>query len=556
MKIALAQINPTIGDFDGNCQRIMAAAREGAARGAELTVFSEMCVMGYPARDLLERPDFLRAQDRALAKLRTELAGIPVVLGFVERRRDGDGNGLFNSCALFHRGDRLVTGHKCLLPTYDVFDEDRYFEPANSPATVAFKGVRWGLAICEDYWNDKDFWSKQRKYPFDPAERLVQEGAEVFLSINASPYAIGKQAAKESMLAALAKKHRRPLLYSNQVGGNDDLLFDGRSLAFDAEGKLLARGPAFEEAVTIVDLPLGGEQTPAPSSAPIHAIGGEEEEVYRALVMGTRDYARKCGFKSAVLGLSGGIDSALVCAIAVEAFGRENVTGVAMPSCYNAPESLKDAQDLAQRLGIRFHVVAIEELRQAYTHTLAPVFAGRKEDVTEENLQARVRGVLMMAISNKFGHLLLTTGNKSEVATGYCTLYGDMCGGLAVISDVYKTMVYRLARYLNARDPQHPPIPESSIAKAPSAELRFNQKDQDSLPPYDMLDGILRASIESLKSAEEIVALGYPAEVVGKVLRMVDLNEYKRRQGAPGLKITSKAFGTGRRMPIAQRFRE
>ncbi|HYF50082.1 MAG TPA: NAD+ synthase [Planctomycetota bacterium] len=549
MKIALAQINPTIGDFEGNCRKIADSARSAAKQGAELTIFSEMCVMGYPARDLLEKPAFLNAQDRAIEQLRAELKSIPIILGYV-RRRSGDGNALHNSCALIESGEITTVADKCLLPTYDVFDEDRYFEEAKGPVLAQFKGKRVGLTICEDAWNDKDYWSA-RKYAYDPVCDLVDRGAEVIVNLSASPFSLGKQAAKEGMLAALARKHRRPLLYVNQVGGNDDLLFDGRSLAFDADGHLLARGPAFEEGVTLVDL---GTKRPFTD-----ARGGslsEEEEIHRALVMGTRDYARKCGFKSAVLGLSGGIDSALVGALAAEAFGPENVTGVALPSRFNAPESLADAKDLAERLGINFHVVAIENLFGEYKNALSEVFAGKKEDVTEENLQARIRGVLLMAISNKFGHLLLTTGNKSELATGYCTLYGDMCGGLAVISDLYKTMVYRVSKYLNARHPQKPPIPISSIEKAPTAELRFNQKDQDTLPPYDVLDGILKASIEEHRTAEEIVAMGHDREVVRKVLRMVDLNEYKRRQAAPGLKLTSKAFGTGRRMPIAQRFRD
>ncbi len=547
MKIALAQINPTIGDFNGNSQRIVSAARDAAAKGAELTIFSEMCVMGYPARDLLEKPAFLDAQDRALEKLTNDLRGIPVVIGFVRRRNSSEGNALFNSCALIDGGKMVAIGDKCLLPTYDVFDEDRYFEESGASTLVSFKGKQWGLTICEDCWNDKDYWSA-RKYRHDPVAELASKGAEILINISASPFSLGKQAAKEDMLAALARKHGKPLLYVNQVGGNDDLLFDGRSLAFDSRGTLLARGQAFEEGVTIVDLAAGPQKLAAPLI--------EEEEVYRGLVMGTRDYARKCGFKSAVLGLSGGIDSALVGAIAAEAFGPQNVTGVAMPSKFNSPESLADAKDLAERLGINFQVVAIEDLAIAFKGALAPAFSGRKEDVTEENMQARIRGVLMMAFSNKFGHLLLTTGNKSELATGYCTLYGDMCGGLAVISDLYKGMVYRLSKHMNARNAAKPPIPESSITKAPTAELRYNQKDQDTLPPYDMLDGILKASIEDHKPAREIIAMGYAEEIVRKVLRMVDINEYKRRQAAPGLKITSKAFGTGRRMPIAQRFRD
>ena len=555
MKIALAQINPTIGDFAGNCDRIERAAHDAAAKGAALTVFSEMCVMGYPARDLLEKPAFLAAQDRALEKLKANLK-TAVLLGFVTHRHEPDGNPLYNSCALIDRGEIVATGNKCLLPSYDVFDEDRYFEPSSAPSLAAFNGTQWGLTVCEDCWNDKDFWSSRRKYAFDPVDELVKRGAKVLINLSASPFSLGKQTIKESMLSALAKKHARPLLYVNQVGGNDDLVFDGRSLAFDSAGTLIARGPAFEEGLTFVEIDESGRVL---SHDPLGTPLVEEEEVHRALVLGTRDYARKCGFKTAVLGLSGGIDSALVGAIAAEAFGPENVTGVAMPSKFNSPESLADAKVLAERLGIHFHVAPIEDLAGAFKQALSPLFAGRNEDVTEENIQARIRGVVLMSLSNKFGHLLLTTGNKSEMATGYCTLYGDMAGGLAVISDVYKTMVYRLSRHLNdlaKRAKNTPPIPESSIEKAPTAELRFNQKDQDSLPPYDILDGILKAGIEEHKSIGDIAALGYELETINKTMRMISFNEYKRRQAPPGLKITSKAFGTGRRMPIAQRFKE
>jgi NAD+ synthase (glutamine-hydrolysing) len=551
MKIALAQINPTIGDFDGNCKRIIDAALMAAKAGAELTVFSEMCVMGYPARDLLEKPAFLNAQDRAIERLCAELKSTRVVVGIVTRREGRDGKALFNSCAVLEGGRVTAIGNKCLLPTYDVFDENRYFEESTSTTLAEFQQTKWGLTICEDCWNDKDFWT-QRQYSMDPVSDLVQKGAQVLLNLSASPYHMGKQAIKEQMLAALAKKHGRPLLYVNQVGGNDDLVFDGRSLAFDATGKLIARGPAFAEGLTYVNFENGALRA---AESPLRGLS-DEEELRRALVLGTRDYARKCGFKGAVLGLSGGIDSALVGAIAAEAFGPENVIGVAMPSKFNSPESLADAKDLAERLGVKFHVVPIENLAACYKDALAEVFGGRKEDVTEENLQARIRGALLMAVSNKFGHLLLTTGNKSELATGYCTLYGDMCGGLAVIGDVYKTMVYRLSRHLNDSNPQRPPIPESSISKAPTAELRFDQKDQDTLPPYDMLDDILKLTVEEHKTAEEIVAQGFDRQVVRKVFGMLDVNEYKRRQAAPALKVTTKAFGTGRRMPIAQRFRD
>lgn len=550
MRIALAQIDPTVGDFDGNVARISKAAHAARQAGADLVVFSEMCILGYPPRDLLEKPAFLAAQEIAIDRLRADLKDIPVVLGCVTRRDATEGNALYNSCVFLEAGEIRARAHKCLLPAYDVFDEDRYFEESRTPTLIEFRGVKIGLTICEDCWNDKDFWSA-RKYSFDPVELLVKQGAQLLLNLSASPFALEKHAIKERMLAALARKHSVPLIYVNQVGGNDDLLFDGRSLAFDAQGTRVACGPAFDEGFVLVDYDgtaLRGSDSPRPLSS--------IEEIHRALVLGTCDYARKCGFKTAVLGLSGGIDSAVVAAIAAEALGPRNVTGVAMPSRFNAPESHADAQVLAESLGIHFHTIAIEDLMGQYQRALAEPFAGKKEDVTEENLQARIRGVLMMAFSNKFGHLLLTTGNKSELATGYCTLYGDMCGGLAVISDLYKTVVYDLARHLNSLSPEKPPIPENTITKAPTAELRYNQKDQDSLPPYDVLDGILKRTVEEHQPFEVIVAAGYDAEVVRKVLRLIDVNEYKRRQAAPGLKVTAKAFGTGRRMPIAQRFRD
>ncbi|GMV79315.1 MAG: NAD+ synthase [Planctomycetota bacterium] len=547
MKVALAQIDPTIGDFAGTAQKIVRAAVEARSQGAELTIFPELCLTGYPPKDLLEKQAFLDAQDRALDKLKHALKGLPCILGFISRRYDGVGHQRYNSVGLLVEGEFLAIGRKVLLPTYDVFDEARYFQAGESPTCVDFKGVRLGLSVCEDAWNDKDFWQR-RLYDRDPIEELVQQGADLIVNISASPYNIGKQSVKEAMLSSLSRKHRVPILYCNQVGGNDELLFDGRSMGFDDRGKLCARGPAFQEGVTLLDLETyEGEAT---------ARLSDEEELHAALVMGMRDYANKCGFDGAVLGLSGGIDSALMAALAAEAYGPDNVIGVAMPGPFNSPESLEDAKEIAERLGIAFHVVSIAEPFECFKRNLAPVFEGRPEDVTEENMQARIRGVYMMALSNKLGHLLLTTGNKSELATGYCTLYGDMCGGLAAISDLYKTTVYKLARHLNAVRPDKPPIPERSIVKAPSAELRPNQTDQDSLPPYEILDGILKAFIEEHKSLEQIVALGFEFETVRRVIRLVDFNEYKRRQAAPGLRVTIKAFGCGRRMPIAQRFRE
>jgi NAD+ synthase/NAD+ synthase (glutamine-hydrolysing) len=443
-------------------------------------------------------------------------------------------------------GEALALGRKCLLPTYDVFDEERYFEAGEAPTCVELFGVRWGLTVCEDVWNDKDFWQR-RLYARDPVEQLVAAGAEVLLNLSASPYNIGKHAFKESMLGSLARKHRRPLVYVNQVGANDELLFDGRSMVFNQQGKLIARGPAFRSAVVVADLDA--------HAGAVSSRLSEDEEIRQALVLGIRDYGHKCGFSGAVVGLSGGIDSSLVAVLAAEAFGPDNVMGVAMPSRFNAPESMADARALAENVGIEFHVLPIEQPVRAFRETLAPIFAGRPEDVTEENIQARIRAVLLMALSNKFGHLLLTTGNKSELAVGYCTLYGDMSGGLAVIADLYKTTVYRLARHLNASSPK-PPIPERCLTRAPSAELRPNQTDQDTLPPYDALDAILKAYLEDQRSLEQIVALGHDAATVQRVIRMVDYSEYKRRQAPPALRVTAKAFGMGRRMPIAQRFRE
>ncbi|MCW8130535.1 MAG: NAD+ synthase [Planctomycetota bacterium] len=547
MKVALAQINPTIGDFNGTVEKMVRTAINARAEGAGLTIFGELSLTGYPPRDLLEKQSFLDAQDRALDRLKKALKGLPAIVGCVTRRFDGVGNLLYNSCAMIVDGDVLAVGRKCLLPTYDVFDEARYFEAAEKPTVVEFRGLRWGLTICEDVWNDKDFW-QHRMYAKDPVEDVVNLGADIIVNLSASPYCMGKQSVKEAMLSSLCRKYRRQMLYVNQVGGNDELLFDGRSMAFNEQGKLIARGHAFDEGVTIVDIENSyGQVSPRLP---------EEEELRKALVMGMRDYGNKCGFEGGVIGLSGGIDSALTASLAAEAFGSDNVIGVAMPSRYSSADSMTDARDLAERLGIEFHIVPIEKPFSTLKEILAPVFAGRPEDTTEENLQARIRGVVLMALSNKFGHLLLTTGNKSEIATGYCTLYGDMCGGLAAISDLYKTTVYQLSKHLNTKTDLRPPIPTHSITREPSAELRPDQKDSDALPPYETLDGILKAYIEDRKSMEQIVALGFEFETVKRVLRLVDFNEYKRRQAAPGLKVSSKAFGMGRRIPIAHRFRE
>lgn len=542
MKVALAQLNTTVGDLAGNEARIRAAYERGVAAGANLVLVPELATTGYPPRDLLLRSRFIPDNLALLDRLAAATGDTALLVGYVGRNDVRPGRDATNSIALLRQGRILATRHKTLLPTYDVFDEDRYFEAATSNAPVPFDEAQLGLTICEDLWNDEDFWP-DRRYRRNPAVELAQAGATVLCNISASPWHLGKNRVRHAMLASLAAKTRRPLLYCNLVGGNDELVFDGGSLAFDAQGRLLARGAAFAEDFLLIDLPHAApiESTPLP----------DEEKLHRALVLGLRDYLHKCGFRSAVLGLSGGIDSAVTACLAAEALGPENVHGISLPSQFSSTGSLDDARLLAAALGIRYDVIPIQTGFEALKTSLAPVFAGRAEDLTEENIQARLRGVILMALSNKFGALLLTTGNKSEMAVGYCTLYGDMCGGLAVISDVPKTMVYRLARRINrAREI----IPTASITKPPSAELRPNQTDQDSLPPYDVLDAILEAYVVEGRAPHEIVASGFDAATVRRVITLIDRSEYKRRQAAPGLKVTSKAFGVGRRMPIAQRY--
>jgi NAD+ synthetase len=544
MRIALAQINPTIGDFAGNEAKILEAARRGEAEELDLVVFPELAIPGYPPRDLLLKNDFIAKNLAVLQRLAAASGKTALIVGYAGENQSSTGRPCTNEAALLQGGKITATRQKSLLPTYDVFDEDRYFQPGkdNLPATV--NGHSCGLSICEDIWNDEDFWP-HRLYGFNPIAGLVSAGAEVILNISASPWNVGKEKLRHDMLASLARKSRRPVLLCNMAGGNDELIFDGSSMAFNAEGGLVARAKSFEEDFVVVD--TSGSPFLQPTVVP------DEENIYKALVLGLRDYMRKCGFKSAVLGLSGGIDSALVACLAVEALGAKNVRGVSLPSRYSSQGSLEDARLLAARLGIAYDVIPIEPPFASVRQQLQPVFSGLPEDTTEENVQARLRGVILMALSNKFGSLVLTTGNKSELAVGYCTLYGDMCGGLAVISDVPKTMVYRLARWIN-RD--HELIPISSLTKPPSAELRPNQTDQDTLPPYDILDAILEHSVVEAKSLPEIVALGFSEADVRRVVHLIELNEYKRRQAAPGLKVTSKAFGVGRRIPIAQRYRE
>ncbi|HVR63807.1 MAG TPA: NAD+ synthase [Polyangia bacterium] len=565
MRVALGQVNPTIGDFAGNLRLCAAALEAAGARRADLLVLPELALSGYPPKDLLERPAFLEAATAALHALGAIVAeantDTAVVVGFPEALPDVvDGRRAANAAALIDRG-RIVSIHrKALLPTYDVFDEWRYFVPASRVQAVDFRGRRLGISICEDIWNDADFWPK-RLYRSDPIEALVADGAEIIVNISASPYTMEKRHLRPRMLAATARRWRRPLIYVNQVGGQDDLVFDGASLVFDGTGAIIARGAELQEDLVICD--LDAPSPAAPSPVGLRALDASDvQSALAALTLGTRDYARRCGFRQALLGLSGGIDSALVAAIAVRALGARNVLGVAMPSRFSSRGSLDDAAALAANLGIDHTVISIEPMFAAYIDALAPAFAafaapgetGGAEATTlaHENLQARVRGAILMALSNRHGRLLLTTGNKSELATGYCTLYGDMAGGLAVISDAPKTLVYQLAREINAGAAV---IPESTLTKAPSAELRPNQTDQDSLPPYDLLDRILDAHLERGLDEKALVAAGFDATVVADVVRRVRLSEYKRRQMPPGLKITGKAFGPGRRYPIAQAFR-
>ena len=545
MKIALAQINPTVGDFDGNLQLVENALAAAEKAGADLVALPELALSGYPPRDLLEREAFVQAGLRSLERLVARVKGTAVIVGFPERLPESPvGRRLANSAALIQQGRVLSIRRKSLLPTYDVFDERRYFEPTESVAPTDFAGHRLGISICEDVWNDSDFWP-HRLYRDDPIAKLVAAGADVLVNISASPYTMAKRHLRPRMLATVARHWQRPLLFVNQVGGQDDLIFDGSSLALDARGDVIARAAEHEPDLVMVDLDTGrGDIRPA--------VESDARSALKALVLGTRDYARRCGFVRALVGVSGGIDSAVVACLAARALGPDNVLGVAMPSRYSSDHSRTDAAALAAALGIGFREISIEPMFAAYLQALAPAFAGRAADVTEENLQARIRGGVLMALSNKFGSLLLSTGNKSEIATGYCTLYGDTCGGLAVLSDVPKTLVYEIAHEINA---ERPVIPQSTLNKPPSAELRPNQTDQDSLPPYDVLDAILEAHVERGLDSEALQAEGFNPKVVADVLRLTRLSEYKRRQLPPGLKITGKVFGTGRRYPIAQAFK-
>jgi NAD+ synthase (glutamine-hydrolysing) len=617
MRIALAQLNFTIGAFEQTYRQIRAAVDRARAAGAQMAVFTELATTGYPPRDLLNHDTFIRANlellDRIAALTDERFA---LIVGCVTPNTAGAGKPLFNTAALCQGGTIVGRHHKTLLPTYDVFDEDRYFEPGLTVEPFDCMGQRLGLTVCEEVWNDRDFWPK-RLYARDPVCELADQGANVLINISSSPFTIGKAQVRRQMIRQEAAKNARPFVYVNQVGGNDELVFDGHSLVFDAQGRVVLRGRDFEEDFLVCDVPgpagtnvvtetaawvMAGTEVPAPhfpQDAPLgssdpepglshvepglsdvepglqsrrdHLSGVEpglqsrqdadpddaapEEQAFKALTMGLRDYVRKCGFSRVVLGLSGGIDSAVTACLAAAALGPEHVTGVAMPTRYSSAGSVEDAEALARNLGIGYRIIPIDTVFGSYLDALGPVFAGLAPDVTEENIQARVRGGVWMALSNKFGALLLTTGNKSEIAVGYCTLYGDMAGGLAVISDVPKTFVYRLAEYINARGPQ-PVIPRSTITKAPSAELRPDQTDQDSLPPYDLLDRIIEAYVERNLDIDGIAALGVNRDIAVRVVSLIDRNEYKRRQAAPGLKITSKAFGVGRRYPIAADYGE
>ncbi len=541
MKIALGQINPTVGDFSGNAARIVDFSRRAQAAGAGLILFPELSVCGYPPRDLVERPSFVASSLATVEKIAGATQGIAVICGTVTPAEAESGKKVMNSAALLRDGRIEFIQSKMLLPTYDVFDEMRNFAPAKSQDLFSFCGNRMALTICEDAWNDQRFWNK-RLYTFDPVEALVRAGGNFVLNISSSPFWIGKRELRRDMLISIARHHKVPVALVNQVGGNDSLVFDGSSIVLNREGHVIAQGRSFEEDLIYFDSKtLTGD---------IHEqIAGEEASVYGALVLGTRDYMRKCGFRKAIIGLSGGVDSALTAVIAADAVGPENVIGVGMPGPYSSTGSIDDARSLAQNLGIRFELLSINQAFDAYKQTLTGVFAGQKEDVTEENIQSRARGTMLMALSNKFGAIVLSTGNKSELGVGYCTLYGDMVGGLAVISDVPKTLVYRLSRYVNLR---RPVIPAPTLEKPPSAELRPNQKDSDSLPPYEVLDAVLEDYVEDAHSAERIASdHGFDLETVKRVVRMVERAEYKRQQAAPGIKISPKAFGYGRRFPIA-----
>ncbi|MDO9567389.1 MAG: NAD+ synthase [Candidatus Desulfaltia sp.] len=547
MKIAIAQINPIIGDFNHNFNKIMNFADRAKQLSCDLIVFSELVVTGYPPRDLLEKKDFVEANLKCLDKLIESIHGIGVICGFVDKNPDKEGKGLYNSAALFENSVLLHQVKKMLLPNYDVFDDGRYFEPGSSCKSYLYKGSRIGLTICEDVWNDRDI-IKKRIYHSDPVASLIKDGANLIINISASPFCVGKNEFRINMLSSISGKYNVPLIYANQVGGNDSIIFDGLSAAFDQYGHIKARASDFEEDMVVFDTDSskGFEEN-------IHSISGSyTESILNALILGTRDYATKCGFSKVVLGLSGGIDSALTAYIATRAMGCENVLTVSMPSMYTSQENINDAEKLAKNLGIDLKEIPIEGLFREFTRLFSPSFKESDPTVAQQNIQARIRGTILMAFSNMHGSLLLSTGNKSELSVGYCTLYGDMNGGLAVIGDVPKTIVYDIARFINSEKEY---IPQSIIERAPSAELKPDQTDQDDLPPYEILDSVLNGYIEELKGINELVDMGFERSLVEDVVHRVDKNEYKRRQAALALKVTSKAFGDGRRYPLAQGYR-
>ncbi|MCP4369091.1 MAG: NAD+ synthase [Deltaproteobacteria bacterium] len=546
MKIAIAQINPVIGDFNHNLSRIGYYADKAKAFSCDLVVFSELTVSGYPPRDLLEKEDFIAANIACLNNLVSSISGIGVICGFVDKNPDNEGNRLFNSAVLFENGKILHKVNKRLLPTYDVFDERRYFEPGTKVVSFPYKEKRIGLTICEDVWNDK-YAIKNRVYHLNPVLMMIEDGADLIVNISASPFHVGKREFRWEMLGSIAEKYDVPLIFANQVGGNDGVLFDGISAAFNRKGKMTVRAKDFEEDLVVFDL-----ERSEPDKQNLHAVSGPDtESILKALIMGTHDYVTKCGFKKVVVGLSGGIDSALTTYIATKALGKDNVSTVFMPSQYTSKDNYEDTKKLAKNLEIRFVTIPIDGMFKEFLKYTSPSFKKSEPGVVEQNIQARIRGTILMAMSNKEGSILLSTGNKSELAVGYCTLYGDMNGGLAVISDVPKTVVYDIARFINAEKEY---IPSRIITKVPSAELKPGQTDQDDLPPYDILDSILKGYIEDSKTADELVKMGFAKNLTEDVISRVDRNEYKRYQAAPGLKVTSKAFGYGRRYPLAQRY--
>lgn len=542
MKIGFAQINTTVGDLAGNAEKILSAHRRLSQLGAEIVLTPELALTGYPPQDLLFKSRFVPRNLETLESIAAEVSGAAMVVGFVSLREGTTGRPFRNSAAIIEKGKPVRVIHKSLLPTYDVFDEARYFEPATENLPVVIGGRLYGITICEDIWTPEHL--PRQLYAHDPLAQLATHQPAAILNLSASPFQLGKPAVRQTMIAELSKKLGVPFAYCNAVGGNDQLVFDGNSFAVNPEGAIW-QGASFCEQEAVVDL----HQLPGPAGEPRESM----EDLHDALILGLRDYLDKCGFQRCVLGLSGGIDSALTATLAVRAIGADHVTGVLMPSAYSSTHSIEDALELAENLGIKTLTIPIQPAFEVIKNQMQEAFEGLPEDATEENFQARLRGMTLMALSNKFGSLLLTTGNKSELAVGYCTLYGDMCGGLAVISDVPKTMVYELCDWINSQE--GPIIPPNTILKPPSAELRPDQKDQDTLPPYDVLDGILKLSVEDNLSRAEITALGFDAKIVDWVVRRVDLNEYKREQAAPGLKVTGRAFGMGRRMPLAQKFR-